>query len=247
MRPLAAALLAALAAAGCGERRRTEPPPVATYGTGARAVTILRPSGLPRTTVIFLHGWGGIPTRVYGPWLRHLVRGGSVVVYPRYQTSFATPPTEVLPNVLAAVRTASRHVRIDPRHLVVAGHSAGGALAADYAALAPEAGLARPRAVLAAYPGRAARGLPGRLPDPGAGSIPAGTRIVALAGADDRTVGTTTARAIVAGARRVPRARRRYVLVRDPRVDDHLGPQRAGAPSRRAFWARLDGLLLAVR
>ena len=56
--------------------------------------------------VLFLHGWGATEPEVYGPWLRHLAEAGNVVIYPRYQDSFAEPPAQVLGNVLVGVRTA---------------------------------------------------------------------------------------------------------------------------------------------
>ena len=119
-------------------------------------MTIIRPEGLHDDVplVLFLHGWGATEPRTYRPWLEHLAREGNAVIYPRYQDSFAEPPAQVLGNVVLGVRAALRRLDEDPGSLVVAGHSAGGALAADYAAVARSVGLPPPRAVFAAYPGR---------------------------------------------------------------------------------------------
>ena len=116
--------------------------------------------------VLFLHGWGATRPRFYRPWLEHLAREGNAVIYPRYQDSVVEPPPQVLGNVLAGVRAALARIDEDPGSLVVAGHSAGGALAADYAVIARSVRLPVPLAVFSAYPGR-------RLPraavrDPGA-------------------------------------------------------------------------------
>ena len=267
-RRLAAALVAlALAAgAGCGgggePRAAREPAPIVretagggqppivteTVGRGVQQSTILRPDVPgPLPVVVFLHGWGAPDPAFYRPWLEHLARRGNAVVYPRYQDSFVEPPRQALGNVLAVVRIALERRPAQPRTLVVAGHSAGGALAADYAAIARTAGVPAPRAVFAAYPGRRLPRVPRGLPEIPPALIPASTRVQALASRGDGVVGTATARAIVRGARRVPRDRRRLVLMRDPAVADHQAPQRADAASRRTFWAALDRLIARAR
>jgi len=110
--------------------------------------------------------------------------------------------------------------------------------------LAATAGLPRPRAIFAAYPGRRLRRIPDGLPEIPPRLIAAGTRIVALASRADGVVGTRTARELVRGA---TRARARLVLVDDPAAGDHVAPQRADAAARRTFWAPLDRLIAGVR
>jgi len=239
--------LAALAVllAGCGDT--AVPPPVVTeqVGRGPQTAWIVRQDdALPtRPVVLFLHGWGATTPSYYRPWLDHLARGRTTVIYPRYQESFLTPPAQALGNALAGIRLALAKIEPRPESLLVVGHSAGGALAADYAAVARAAGLPPARAVLSIYPGRRLPRVPLGIPEVAPGQIPSSTRIVALAGARDTVVGTAPARRIAAAATRVPRARRSYELIRDPAVADHLGPQRSGAPTRRVFWQRLDALL----
>jgi len=231
--PLLAA--AALLVAGCGgEELVTE-----RIGDGPAAVTIVRPEGLDDDVplVLFLHGWGATDPRTYRPWLEHLAREGNAVIYPRYQDSVAEPPAQVLGNVVLGVRAALRRLDEDPGSLVVAGHSAGGALAADYAAVARSVGLPPPRAVFAAYPGRRFAGA--RIGIPLAGAIPPGTEVLALRGADDRVVDQGAAREIG--------ARGRLVVVRTAGARDHLAPQRDDPVSRREFWDRLDALLADAR
>ena len=153
--------------------------------------------------MLFLHGWGGNRPRFYRPWLEHLAREGNAVIYPRYQDSVVEPPPQVLGNVLTGVRAALARIDEDPRSLVVAGHSAGGALAADYAVIARSVGLPVPLAVFSAYPGRRLPRLPFGIPELDPGRIPASTRVVALAGTRDRVVGMRPARRLarLAGAR----------------------------------------------
>ena len=248
MRRNAAAALAVLALAGCGgggrgERKRPAAapvPPIVTtmVGRGPQAAWIVRPAGdRPLPGVLFLHGWGATVPAFYRPWLDHLARQGRAVIYPRYQESALLPPEQALGNVIAGVRLALPRARVAPGSLVVVGHSAGGALAADYAAIARVAGLPRPRAILSIYPGRSLRRIAVGLPEVGLRRIPRTTRVVAMGGARDTVVGTAVARRIAR------RTRGRYVLVRDPAVDDHLGPQRSGPATRRVFWRELDRLL----
>ncbi len=247
-RAFLAALLAAVAIAGCGggglaEEERGDLV-YATGGEGPGAVTVIRPAGAegPLPPVIFLHGWGATEPRFYRPWLEHLARAGNAVVYPRYQDSFAEPPAQVLGNALVGIRTALEHTDLDASALVVAGHSAGGGLAADYAAVARRVGLPPPRAVFSVYPGRAFRGV--RVGIPPAGPVPAGTDLVVLTGADDAVVDPGDARAIYRGA---ATAQRELEVIGARGASDHIGPQRATPVARRTFWARLDALLARVR
>ena len=241
----AAGLVALALLAGCGGGRDAPALVTETVGRGAQSATIIRPDSegvLP--VVVFLHGWGATQPRFYRPWLDHLARRGNAVIYPRYQDSFVEPPAQALGNVLTGVRLALRRVCERPRTLVVAGHSAGGALAADYAAIARTTKLPEPVGVFSAYPGRELRRLPVGIPEIDPGRIDPATRVLALAGSADTVVGDRAARRLVgrAGARE-----KRLVLVDDPAAADHLGPQRADAAARREFWARLDALISAAR
>jgi len=256
----AAVLLAALLLAACGgsptaNRDRPEKPRgglteerhgdlvYAGGGEGPARVTVVRPAAVdgPLPVVLFLHGWGATRPRFYQPWIDHLAREGNAVIYPRYQDSFVDQPSQVLGNALAGVRLALKQIDEDPGSLVVAGHSAGGALAADYAAIARSAKLPQPVAVFSAYPGRTLRQVNVGIPEIDPARIPRDTAVVALAGGNDRVVGQGV-------ARRIARATGgELVVVDDPRASDHLGPQRATAVSRREFWARLDDLIARAR
>jgi len=236
-----AVVLVLLLLAGCGEggapKLVTE-----TVGSGPQTATIVRPDVDGRVPVVlFLHGWGATRPRFYQPWIDHLAREGNAVIYPRYQDSFVDQPSEVLGNALAGVRLALRRIDEEPDSLVVAGHSAGGALAADYAAIARTAKLPEPVAVFSAYPGRTLRRVTVGIPEIDPARIPSDTEVIALAGSDDRVVGSRV-------ARRIARATGgRLIVVDDPRASDHLGPQRADAPARREFWRRLDALIRRAR
>ena len=233
---------------GCGSSERAGIERI-EVGRGAEGAVVLKPAGRdgPLPTVVFLHGWRLVEPERYGAWLEHLVAGGNAVVYPTYEPALGSLPLAWLKDALEGVRAALEEVEVAKGSLVVTGHSAGGALAADYAAAAQSAGLPPARAVFAVYPGRRARGFPGLIPATDPALIPSTTQIVALVGADDRVVGDEAARALVEGAVRVPRRWRRLEVVDDPDVDDHNAPQRADAEARRTFWDRLDRLIAAAR
>ena len=201
----------------------------------------------PQPVVIFLHGWGFTQRSAYRGWIRHLAALGNTVIVPRYQRDSREDPRRVRSHALAGIRQALRRAPAKPGTLVVAGHSAGGALAADYAAVAGSLRLPRPVALFSVYPGRRILGYPGGIPEADPRRIPPTTRIVALAGALDAVVGEEPARSLVARATQVLRAWRRLVRVTTTAAADHLAPTRDDLAARRAFWRRLDRLIAAAR
>lgn len=253
-----AVVVLALAAAG-GPRealdraRRAAPVPTITLkrparverlvvGRGARAALIVRrDNGRAQPVVIFLHGWEVTGSAAYRAWLTHLARVGATVIAPRYQIRNSTPPEQTLDNVLAGVRSALRRVQMRGDTVTVAGHSAGGALAADYAAVAAREGLPPASRVLAIYPGSAIRGTNG-VPVVDA-PLPPETRLVVMASPADQVVGTAPAEALVAAARAVPTAQSRLVMIDQGPASDHFGPVLNSPAARRTFWRELDRML----
>ncbi|MBA2347274.1 MAG: alpha/beta hydrolase fold domain-containing protein, partial [Solirubrobacterales bacterium] len=219
---------------------------VSFAGEGSQGAWVFRHKGAREDPVLlFLHGWTAVNPELYGPWLTHLVREGSTVVYPVYQDAPFLAPDLAFDGVVAGVRAALEEEELPRAGWVVAGHSAGGAMSADYAASAKRLRLPPARAIFSAYPGRMTRGIPLALPeaaDPR--EIPSMTRIVSLYGTDDQTVGDTIAKRIVARAQVDDEE---LVRVEDPAVSDHLGPQRSGPETRRVFWRRLDALVAKAR
>ena len=212
-------------------------------GTGTRSAVVMRPhdAGPGRPVVVFLHGWTANVPRAYGAWLAHLVDEGADVVFPIYQRSPFDDVGTPLPDVLAALRAALARL---PGHgpVIAAGHSAGGALSADWAASAAAAGLPRPVAVYAVYPGRDLG--PGLvLRGPPLARIAPGTRLLVLTSPTDRVVGTATARELVAGATLV---RGELRTIRDPVLGEHNAPMGDSERVRTTFWAPLDRVLRAT-
>ncbi len=204
-------------------------------GEGPRSYWLFEPAEpTPESApvVVFNHGWFAVNPGVYGAWIEHLVRKGRIVIAPRYQRDWSTPPANFLPNGLVAVRdaldvlsTSPAHVRPDRSKFAIMGHSAGGNLAAQMAAVAAEADLPVPKAVVAIFPGEV---FPSRKPD--LANVPASTLLVVVAGEKDLVVGDQRAREIFAETTAIPLDRKKFILYRSdlrgyPHFRaDHLAP-----------------------
>lgn len=198
-----------------------------------------------RPLVVFLHGWG-LAVRDYRAWIDHLVRRGATVIAPRYQTTPRDDPAGVREAARRSIQRGLREVTPADDQVVLAGHSAGGALAADLAADATRARrLPTVRGVLAVYPGRAIRGYPGGIPAAPPRSLPPQVVLRVLASATDSVVGEAPARAMIKSAANV--TDRSLIRVTDPSVADHLAPLKTTRAARRAFWGALDRLVFGRR
>jgi len=219
-----------------------------------------RPRSAPVT--VFCHGWLAMQPYVYEAWIAHLVRRGSIVIYPRYQTGARTPARFFTDNAAAAVKDALVRlkgmgpVRPEPERLAVVGHSAGGVIAANLAASWEPLGLPRPRAVMCVEPARSPQGdeLWG-VPLADYGAIAADTLLLCLAGADDRLAGAKLAEQIIKGAALVPPANKSLLIAPTDRhgapelVADHTFPTSRlrssvslNALDWYACWKLYDGL-----
>ena len=206
------------------------------FGVGARSYYLFEPAGpVPRIApvVVFLHGWYAYNPAAYGAWIGHLVQSGRTVIFPRYQANSLTLPADYLDNALEAVRDAldvlsasPDHVRPDRQRFALIGHSMGGNLSAQMAAVAMDNGLPFPRAVVVLMPGEI---LPTRVPS--LARIPARTLLVVAAAEDDRIVGDLRAREIFAEAAAIPTSRKKFILYRTDLhgglIADHFAPTAA--------------------
>lgn len=194
-----------------------------SYGEGPRSYWIFEPTDptptKPAPVVVLLHGWMSTNPGLYGAWIAHLTRRGNIVIYPRYQQDWTTRPAEFLPNALDAIRkalvvldTAPGRTRPDRDRFALIGHSAGGNLAAQLAAMANEVGLPQPKALVTVLPGEV-------LPSSGPAlvRIPASTALVVIAAQEDMVVGDERARAIFEATSSIPNHHKQYIFLRSDR------------------------------
>jgi acetyl esterase/lipase len=189
------------------------------FGAGPRSFWLFepaKPKPVSAPVVVFYHGWYAVSPGVYGAWIEHLVRGGRIVVFPRYHPAVAMPPFDFFIDAIEAVRdalkvleSAPNHVKPDLNKLAVIGHSGGGPLAAQYAAAARDFGLPQARAVLALMPGEVTR-----RPYPSIAAIPGTTLLVVIVAEADFVVGDLRARQIFAEATAIPPIRKKYIIYR---------------------------------
>ena len=191
------------------------------YGKGGQEYWIFEPdSPRPRTApvIVFLHGWGGMNPLYYGAWLDHLVKRGNIVIYPRYQSNLLTPIKDFTPNTLAALKDAvsrlqseSGHVAADFSKFATVGHSMGGLLAANVAALAAESKLPRVRAVMSVEPGITESPINFELAD--LKKLSPDTLLLSVAGDQDTLVRDTDAKRIYYESTRVAAANKDFITL----------------------------------
>ena len=110
--------------------------------------------------IVFLHGYGGYNPMIYGQWIKHLVRQGNVIIYPRYQKNIAKPwPKKFSKNVVTAIQNAvaqlqkDQHISPILKDLCVVGHSYGGTIAADLSVNWEAYQIPEPKGVFLCAPG----------------------------------------------------------------------------------------------
>jgi pimeloyl-ACP methyl ester carboxylesterase len=163
--------------------------------------------------------------------LDHLVRRGNIVIYPRYQADLLSLVSEFTGNAIAAIRSAltrlqteKGHVRPDLKKFAVVGHSMGGLLTANVAALAAESGLPMVRAMMPVEPGRTNNPLDLFVLDlADLGKIPADTLLLSVVGEDDGLVGDHDGKRIFNEATKVTFANKDFItLMSDDRGEPAL-------------------------
>lgn len=205
---------------------------MSAFGAGGQAYVLFEPQNPTPTNapvIVFNHGWNGLNPASYGAWIRHLVRRGNVVIYPKYQASSLTPPREITTNAIVAIQdalarlsTEPGRVRPDTNRFAIVGHSAGGILTMNLAARAATNALPIPKALMSVEPGRTWTGSETTaIPLDALGGLPPGTLLLVVVGEDDATVRDVDGRKIFYGASSVPLDNKDFVTVRS---DTHGTP-----------------------
>ncbi len=214
-------------------------------GSGATAYWVFEPAApAPRAApvIVFLHGWGGTDPILYGAWIDHLVRRGHLVLFPVYQTSAQSGSEQALKNLVRALRdaycdlSADAYVRGEWGQCTVIGCSAGGVLAAQVAAIAAQARLPQPLAVMAVHPSRG-QNVRRPLPRISLRSIPAATLFLVVVGQDDHAAGDREGHSLLRQTPQIPARNKNFITVvsdfhgTPPLVANHIAPM---APRKEA-------------
>ncbi len=219
------------------------PPASDSYGSGADQVWIFRPAGPVRDIVVFAHGWSTpMPTGAFAPWIDHLRRRGSVVIYPRYQLSPADSPSAALLGFRNGLADALRRLRPIRVPILALGKSFGGSAVFYYAADAASWNVPPPAAVVSIFPAYPIGSLPTR-------PIARDIYVRILVGDADTTAGSGGANAFWNWLTPHPTGLKTYVVVhsRPGFVADHDSAQRSDPVARAVFWKPIDALLTRLR
>jgi acetyl esterase/lipase len=211
------------------------------YGQGGTQYWIYEPDA-PKPArapvVVFIHGWSAMNPAIYGAWIDHIVKRGNIVIFPLYQATMLTSPRDFTPNAVSSVQDALKRLQSEPDHVkpeldhfAAVGHSVGGLLVANLAALAKESELPQVKAVMSTEPGKTRTG-DGEtfVPLADMSNIPASTLLLAIAGDQDKLVSTTDALRIFHESINVAPENKNYVLVHSdshglpPLAASHLAP-----------------------
>ncbi|WP_342361558.1 hypothetical protein [Terrarubrum flagellatum] len=201
-------------------------------GAGADQVFIFRPTAGftgPRPVVVFAHAYDAFNPLLYGAWIDHLVRRGSIVVFPRYQLDQRTVRADYLQRATNGVKAAMAALGADADASKVAyvGHAAGGNILANLA-VNPE--LWKPKLLFALMPGNSwgNRYQAVKLDD--LGKLPSDMIIMTLIAEIDRTTRDTDARRMIRESSSIPASHKLLIrLYTDTHgtpsmVSTHLAP-----------------------
>lgn len=143
-------LLGLVACGGSGTsypKTATVEGPIVEGKDPAKGVWLFQPAGKPKRIVIFFHGQGGPEEATpanHRAWIDHMVKGGAVVIYPRYEQDYAAG---VLGPAIAGVKTANEKLGKPDLPVAAIGYSRGGALAVEYAAASAGKGAPVPNVI----------------------------------------------------------------------------------------------------
>ena len=142
--------------------------------------------------VFFVHGYGAINPMIFGKWIKHLVKQGSVVIYPRYQRNLVFPrPPRFSKYAGKAYHAAIKRlkeiekIQLAADEIYFTGHSYGGVIITQIANNQKKYKLPAPKAILSSEPGTG--------PFTGGimknyNNIPKETQVVIISGSRDWTV-----------------------------------------------------------
>lgn len=165
-----------------------------SYNTGDEGFWLFEPA-LPfpdsANVIVFMHGYGQVNPKIHGGWIKHLVRKGNIVIYPKYQDDLNTPDSLFEENALAGIEMALDTLSLSPDHVrprisnfAFVGHSYGGIISANIVTQQVDYGLPKISALMVAQ---------GYIDDEmrldSYMGMPTDTKLLILVGSEDGTVG----------------------------------------------------------
>ena len=133
------------------------------YSSTEKGCWVYYPKGAEKdqlNLVVFVHGYGAINPMIFGKWIKHLVKKGNVVIYPRYQMTLFNPlPPAFAQNVADGINKGLDSLKIetgiepDLKHASYVGHSYGGAIVTYLANYYEKFEVPKPASVFACEPG----------------------------------------------------------------------------------------------
>jgi poly(3-hydroxybutyrate) depolymerase len=204
------------------------------YGQGAHEFWIFEPADPTPSSaplIVFNHGWAALTPIYYEAWVDHLVRQGNIVVYPRYQAGLVVNLRYATQNAIDAVKQAitilqnGSHVRPDLDKFAIVGHSLGGGITAEMAALANTSGLPIPRAIMPVQPFLRPFTMLRNFSD-----IPSTTLLLVVVGQNDTIAGSASGKLIFQTSTQIPLSQKDFVVQRSdyhgspPLIADHGAP-----------------------
>lgn len=240
------------------------------HGTGNDMFWIFEPADpAPESApvIAFFHGWSALHPKMYGGWISHLVRGGSIVIFPKYQDNVNVMPPVMHKAAMDAVTAALAelekpgHARPDLERFAAVGHSFGGVLASNLTANWSKLGLPRVRAAMPVEPGdpkyahiaKLAYHKPLESIMADYADIHPGTLFAVVVGAEDGIVAERTAAEIYRAATSLPAEHKNYIVFHSDRhgdpalAADHMLPiatdQSFDIPERRLSSGPVAGII----
>ena len=201
-----------------------------------RAADLFLPTGAPRATVAFLHGWSDRSPTNYLAWIQHLTDSGVAVVFPRYQTSLRASRKQMLTSAEVSLREGLAELGDDCGPLILAGYSFGAGICVIAAAESEAWEIPAPAAVYGVFP----YFVRGRNSDPLV--ISSSISVDLVVGDRDQVVGSRGATEI---ARSIAPHPSTLELLRSTRSMSfgHFSVLQTSRIARRVFWRPLDEIV----
>lgn len=163
--------------------------------------------------IVFCHGLGMVNPKAYGAFIKHLVRKGNIVIYPRYQrdlnlsTGITTYNDSCAKGIKKALDTIQQtgHVKGRIHNYFILGHSVGGVLTANMTMLHAQYGLPKPLTAFSMQPGAATYLMSDYSP------FSSDVKFLIAVGQDDAIVGTAPGTTIYNQATAVPTSHKNLV------------------------------------